>query len=286
MSERAATASAAVAAGALLAAERQAQRLTIDDVSRYLKLAPAQVEALESGAHERLPGRVFVRGFLRNYAKLLGIEAEPLLRAIEAEQPPPSTVRETARARPVEMPREHRSRWVRYAAVAAIGVALLAVYEFGFNDERAAPEALSPVPAESGPPVSEPMSTVALPQAHTPAELTVSAAGTGGAAAGAADPARGEHRAGPEARSAPAAPAGERQLHFRFEQDSWVEVRDREARVIFTRLNRANTEERVSGMPPLKLVIGNARSVRLTLDGEPVDLRPHITSSVARLTLP
>src|SRR6185503_17750460 len=88
----------------------------------------------------------------------------------------------------------------------------------------------------------------------------------------------------PGAESKTAIP-GERELAFRFEGESWVEIRDRDGKVIFSKLNRAGNEERVRGMPPFKLVIGNARGVQLNYDQQPVDLAPHIAVSVARLTL-
>ena len=77
----------------------------------------------------------------------------------------------------------------------------------------------------------------------------------------------------------------ERELYFRFEQESWVEIRDHNDKVIFSKLNRAGSEERVLGTPPLKLVVGNARGVRLNYGDEPIDLSPHIGVTVARLTL-
>ena len=78
---------------------------------------------------------------------------------------------------------------------------------------------------------------------------------------------------------------GERELHFRFENEAWVEIRDRNDKVIFSKLNRAGSEERVAAVPPLKLVVGNARGVRLSYGGQAVDLAPHIGVTVARLTL-
>src|SRR3954471_17432291 len=76
--------------GAMLAAAREELNLSVSDVARHLKLSPAQVEALEAGAYERLPGPVFVRGFLRNYAKLLGIDPQPLLRSIDSQSAQPA----------------------------------------------------------------------------------------------------------------------------------------------------------------------------------------------------
>jgi cytoskeleton protein RodZ len=79
--------------------------------------------------------------------------------------------------------------------------------------------------------------------------------------------------------------AGERELVFRFDADSWVEIRDRDNKIIFSKLNRAGAEERVAGAPPLRLVVGNARNVHLTYGARPVDLTPHTGVTVARLTV-
>src|SRR6476661_2658664 len=126
-------AKASGAPGNVLAAAREEMNLSVTDVARHLKLSPAQVEALEDGAYERLPGRVFVRGFLRNYAKLLGIDPQPLLRSIESQMPQPAMAEERPALPQMVMPRERPARWPLYTVlVAALIVAALAVYEFGF----------------------------------------------------------------------------------------------------------------------------------------------------------
>ncbi len=65
-----------VAPGAALAAAREALNLSVAEVARQLKLSVSQIEALEAGAYEKLPGPVFVRGFIRNYARLLRLDPE------------------------------------------------------------------------------------------------------------------------------------------------------------------------------------------------------------------
>jgi cytoskeleton protein RodZ len=69
------------------------------------------------------------------------------------------------------------------------------------------------------------------------------------------------------------------------EQEAWIEVREGTGRSLVSSLNPAGTERAVRGRPPFELVIGNAAHVRLTYDGNPVDLEPHIRGEVARLTL-
>jgi len=78
---------------------------------------------------------------------------------------------------------------------------------------------------------------------------------------------------------------GEHWVKLKFEREAWVEIRDRNGRRIFSRLNPAGTEQAVSGQPPLTLVVGNAAGVRVTHNDQSVDLAPYIQIDVARLTL-
>lgn len=84
--------------------------------------------------------------------------------------------------------------------------------------------------------------------------------------------------------NAVAAP-GQAILTFQFDKESWVTVRDADGKVLMSRLNENGANAQVEGKPPFKLVIGNAESVSLYLNGDPVDLSPSIKAEVARLTL-
>lgn len=65
--------------GPKLAAAREAKGLSTAEVATKLRLGVRQVEALEADAFDQLPGEVFVRGFVRNYARFLELDAEELL---------------------------------------------------------------------------------------------------------------------------------------------------------------------------------------------------------------
>ncbi|MDO9063656.1 MAG: helix-turn-helix transcriptional regulator, partial [Sulfuricella sp.] len=66
-------------AGKVLAEAREKLGLSVVEVARQLRLSPRQIEALEADDHASLPGKTFLRGFLRNYAKLLQLDPDPLL---------------------------------------------------------------------------------------------------------------------------------------------------------------------------------------------------------------
>lgn len=71
--------------GARLAAGRQERGWTIEQVAGQLNLAPRQVIALEADDYPSLPGMATARGFVRQYAKLLKIDAAPLLASLGGE---------------------------------------------------------------------------------------------------------------------------------------------------------------------------------------------------------
>ena len=70
-----------------------------------------------------------------------------------------------------------------------------------------------------------------------------------------------------------------------FDQESWVEIKDRNGNTIFGQLSPAGSRRSVSGEPPFDVVVGNAAGVRLTYKDENVDLSAHTQVDVARLTL-
>lgn len=112
----AALAAGASAFGRWLLQERELRALGRDDVARLTKLAPALVEALESGDPERMPPKAYVFGYLRSYAAAVGLDPDDVvLRWQEVVGP------EEARPAP------RRRLGPRAAVAALVGLALLAL---------------------------------------------------------------------------------------------------------------------------------------------------------------
>lgn len=70
--------------GAMLAAARRAARLEMDQVAHSLHVSESFIAALESDRFESLGAPIFVKGHIRNYAKLLQLDAADILRAYAA----------------------------------------------------------------------------------------------------------------------------------------------------------------------------------------------------------
>jgi cytoskeleton protein RodZ len=73
--------------GAQLKAQREALGLSVEHIADQLKLAPRQVVALEAGDYAALPNMAVTRGFVRAYAKVVRIDATPLVAMIEVRSP-------------------------------------------------------------------------------------------------------------------------------------------------------------------------------------------------------
>jgi cytoskeleton protein RodZ len=79
--------------------------------------------------------------------------------------------------------------------------------------------------------------------------------------------------------------AGEHRLTVSTSADSWVEILDGAGKQLELDLIRAGNERSYSGPMPLRVMLGRASAVQMTLDGETVDLAPYTRGDVARLTL-
>jgi cytoskeleton protein RodZ len=262
--------------GRALAAAREARGLKQSDVAAQLRLHPRQVKAIEEEDLTALPEGPFVRGYVRNFARLVDLPAEPLLSLLNAKLQPTEPLRVEAGSpkavSPIQrMPREPMSGpWVLGGAVAALVVFALFGWwtmRTGPNEEAAATTAMSAA--------GDTASVAPAPASPVPQEQAPDAAA-------ASPPVAVEPVAGDQ----PAAAASGTALRLSFRDRSWVEVRQADGAVLLSQNNAAGTEQTIDGVPPYTLVIGNASKVDLEFRGKPVDLAAASSrDDVARLRL-
>ncbi|MET0792620.1 MAG: helix-turn-helix domain-containing protein [Polyangiaceae bacterium] len=65
--------------GSFLRQLREGKSLSIEEISRTTRMPASSVERIEADRFDELPGEVFVRGFLKSYARALGVPAEEVL---------------------------------------------------------------------------------------------------------------------------------------------------------------------------------------------------------------
>ena len=269
--------------GEILRGGRESAGLKVEDVSAQLKLSPRQVRALEEERYDQLPGKAFLRGFVRNYARLLQLDGDALVAKLEAPSVSPMFGTSIAPTRG-ELPQagSHVKVWQAWTLPAI----LLAVIAAGAYLEWKKPEPpVNAAPAVAAEPAATSTTIETPPPArvsNTPTTSTAIAPPTPNAA-GSPNVARATAAATSTGTSKLNAALGEIELSFR--ERSWVEIRDRSGQVLMSQNNPAGSHQALKGTPPLSLVIGNAEDVHLIYNGKPVDLAPHNVKNVARITL-
>lgn len=92
----------------MLRAAREQQGLSLDDVAARTRVRPALLRALEEGRYDALPGPVYTRGFLKLYARAVGLDPAAVIAAWEQEaQARPGPVPKPMAPKP---PQRERSR--------------------------------------------------------------------------------------------------------------------------------------------------------------------------------
>lgn len=293
-------------AGAQLKAQREALGWPVEQVADQLKLAPRQVIALEEGDMAALPNLAVVRGFVRAYAKVVKLDAAPLVAMIEvhpapAQDPAVAPVRREISAtfsesRFPSMTQRSSNQtplWIA-GAVAVVVAAAFGAYKLGYvpasllsshaEKEGAHPDVgpvettlikpgqdLTPVQTPSVPLISVPPPPGNDTQTGAPAASAPAAATVATPAAAAVTP--------------PAAAAVSNALVLKVEQDSWVEIRRPGAAPLISRMVKAGSTETFDITGPATLVVGKPGVVQATLRGTKLDLPTVAGGTISRVSI-
>ncbi|MDN2677092.1 helix-turn-helix domain-containing protein [Janthinobacterium sp. SUN033] len=310
-------------AGAQLKAQREALGWPVEQVADQLKLAPRQVIALEEGDMAALPNVAVVRGFVRAYAKVVRLDAAPLVAMIEVHpapaQDPAAPVRREISAtfsesRFPSMTQRSSNQtplWIA-GAVAVVVAAAFGAYKLGYvptsllsahvEKETAHAEVgpvettlikpgqdLTPVQSPSVPLISVPPPPGNDTQTGAPASAIASApaAAVPPAAAPATTPAvtPAVTPAATAAVTPPTAAVGANVLVLKVEQDSWVEIRRPGTSPLISRMVKAGSTETFDITGPATLVVGKPGVVQATLRGAKLDLPTVAGGTISRVSI-
>ncbi|HEX5093081.1 MAG TPA: helix-turn-helix domain-containing protein [Burkholderiales bacterium] len=280
MSERDAAAGTAPApaeepVGTVLRMAREAAGLGMEEVARQLKFAPRQLDALERGEWRRLPGGAAVRGMVRQYSRLLGLDADAMVARAGQGAPLPDQLAQRFQ-QPIPFSDQSRRSNLAYVVLSIVLLGVVAAVALQWRHESGSRAQPSFVSAAQQPAEPAKVTPVEVPAAR-PLEAKAPEKP-------AAQPAA-EVKA-PAAAPAERAPAGPlATLVLRFDQESWVEITSGSGKLLVSHLHPAGSERVVTGVPPFQVVIGNAEHVKLTYNDRPVDLMPYVKVEVARFTL-
>ncbi|MGY2274477.1 MULTISPECIES: RodZ domain-containing protein [Pseudomonas] len=307
--------------GDTLRQARESNGWSLAEVALKLNLTTTSLGNLEAGAFDKLPGHTFARGYIRAYAKLLGIDQAILVQEFDQFTGTDSQGSNVHGLGRIEEPVRVSHTILRIVSL----LLLIAVIGGGFvwwqdqtsqrtkdltsnamehvevesadgttqihpldepedqavAESQAAPEA--PATTEQPAPETAPAATAAAPAPATPA-------------APAHAPAAPVQTPATPAPAAPAAPAisppttpaliaGDGRVQITFVADCWTQVTDGNGKVLFSGLKRKGDTLDQGGKPPLTLRLGFARGAQVAYNGQPVDVAPFTSGETARLKL-
>lgn len=275
--------------GAMLRRRRIELGLSQADVAHVVKLPERRIESMEQERWHEVPDGPYLRGFLRNVARALNLDAALLVERVDQSlmrSRNPESILVAPGALHGTLPRRNGpaddrrgGRALVFGAFVFAVIAALIAWSGTESFDRAMAGGRAMLDRSSGsqaqveaPPGSRDPEAPLATGVVAPAPVVPSAPSGGPAALPAV------------AQPAPA-PPGAMALLFRFNEDSWVEVRAADGKVLLSRLNAAGSEQAIEGEAPFSLIVGNARGVALRFRGQPVDLGPYTRDSVARFTL-
>ena len=286
--------------GQALKAARLAQVMSVQDIARQLRLSEKQIEAIEEDDHSKFPNQIFLRGFIRNYAKLVREDTKKFSQLLGETFPPTSTQAITFSVDGTPFIPDHKkSKGNLIILLIVVLVSSLLGYEV-YRSVGDDPETNENI--ENGT-VAETIIQLETEIEQVPednqSQLSSVIKSNGSDFNVLIEEVEVDQQGGDfldkeqkvetalEVEDKPVENGGGGTLRFKFTGESWVEVKDAEGKKIFSQTSPGNTEETVNGSPPFSLTIGNAASVRLFYNDEPVDLILYTNTNggVARLSL-
>jgi len=273
--------------GSKLREARERKGLSAETVSRETMLTLRYVQALETDDFDALPGTAFVRGYVRRYAELVGLNADELIASFDESLP---SSKRLVSVRPIagiteasatsSITDEHvssklpLSRLLVVVAVIAFVLYVMAGLFWQSGSDQAEPTVVVPMDIDANMSVDAEMAEAEpLPalEGNEPEVATET-------------PVLESESAPPPIISQNAPPTIET-LSFSFTGASWISVRDGTGQELVYGQKEAGQSVTVSGRPPFAINIGAVNFTSLIYNGNAVDLKPYSRGNIASFRL-
>ena len=308
-----ATGTQSISVGDSLRNARMVTGWTVPDVAKKLNLTPSAVEFIEANKFERLPGTTFARGYIRSYAKILGLDANQLAKEFDQQfigsaASSVQSIDRVGEARRVSRGMLQFSLFVVLLIALGIGYYAWEVFNATESDVSNKPDVFERVEVERAD------GSVHVQTLDEPEDQAVAFVLDGNVAS---DTESAEHvvtdtdgeqtqvlSTDGEVTAEQAAvqadiddtqvaeksetvelTAGMGAAQFSFANDCWIRIVDADGKEISSGLKRAGESISVTGKAPLDVRLGYAKGVSITYNGEVVDFSSAVRGATARFKL-
>jgi len=274
--------------GAMLAAARKKQNKSIEEIADELNLSLTQIRTIELDQSEGLPEPTYVRGYIRSYASLLGLNPEEVLehylnknwqKSANLDDMP----RGIGDGDTAESSLFSPARVIVFLAI--IGAAGFFWYSGMFTGLKQSQQADAVDNSEpvSGPVASESVSTqtqlplITQDDAPIATEPSTTVENNQGEVSDQSDESA--------AVAVAEAPSSDTRVVLSFTETSWVDIRDEQQNRLAYQSYPAGETLDVAAPGVLSVLIGNAKGVEMILNGQPYDLRQHTEGVYAKFSV-
>ena len=293
--------------GHLLRQAREEQGLSQKETARDLHLTSKVINAIEEDDFELIPSFVFARGYIRSYARHLGLDGQALVAEFDlAYGVPNNSAKPMSAIRKGVQQSKPGDTWVKLISIVfVVGlVAASIVWWQSQNGSQMLPQ------LSSGAAQELPSDALVEDLDADDTDLDLLLLSTNESEVDAIVPAAESIIESEEAQvvvvepvvdpvaKAPTEQAPKKvtdavvllpnqaQLVMVFDKDCWVEIKDANGKMVLSDLYSAgDTIEQVI-IAPIEVLLGRSSGVAtMTFDGRTIDLKPHTRKDIARLTL-
>jgi len=246
--------------GEKLRREREMRGVTLDEISESTKISRRHLESLEKEDFDSLPGGIFNRGFVRAYARFLGLDEEQAVAdyaAVSAEPPPPpDQFPLEVHDKPDPKMNPRRSTLPLVLALLAL-VAVLAIFwaRNKIRPQEKPPSGGVPVPAEAGSGSSS--GTPSVTNAAVPASVT---------AEGTTTSTPGRSNASASLPVATPTPDNTFLIIVRAKEEAWISL-TADGRRVWEGILKTDKQRAVRALKRVELTTGNAGGLVVRLNG-------------------
>lgn len=232
---------------------------SLTDVEKILRIRAIQLEALETGDIQRLPGRVYAIGFVRAYSEYLGLDGNKMvqlfkLQSVGSQRRP--ELHFPASASESRMP----GLWVLFVSAAMTALILLVWITIGDSAgprRESIPEIPSDIVAAVDLEMPEAVAPPSVKQIMGPVQPSQPLI-----------PARDAAAPAVEQKTEFALSPAEHKIVIRVMETSWVEIRNAQGKAILSRTLRQGDVYYVPREEGLKLTTGNGGGLEIEVDGQ------------------
>jgi cytoskeleton protein RodZ len=292
--------------GERLRISRESQAFSQQAIADDLHLPVRYIQWIEEGAFEKLPSLVFSRGYIRSYAKIVGIDGVSLIDifnqqyGMSGKREPIRSVSKVQQQVKLGDPVMRWSSWIFLVAIiAVIGWWWKTQYSLAPVDEVESTVSGSEVETPNNNMLTLPIlddsstdvdSETAIepavgdePQYLSDAEIAKLQSTLDSASEIEVMPQNPVESSVDEADQSSLS----ERLMITFNDDCWLTVKDADGQTLFKNIRKSGESLKISGKEPLSLLIGRVSAIgELSYNGNKVDLAPYNIKNVAKLTLP